>query len=275
MTRACVYGRVSMMKQKESGAGEAAQEDDCTTFVQQLGYELVGPFLEDEAVSGSKGIEHRPALLEAIGTLRKGDVLVVAKRDRLGRDPMVIYAIEAEVNRKKCRILSAAGEGTADDSPESIFMRRIMDAAAEFERLRLIVRTKAAAAAKRRRGLITGQTPYGWDPDPSSPISASTGRPSSLARNDAEQFTLEMMERMRADGASLRGIANDLNALGIPTKRGLGSEEGRRWSGLWTHTAVDSILRTAPFWRHHVETQQTQGPRQGGAVGDGDRPASD
>src|SRR4051794_8930707 len=77
--RAIVYGRVSMVKQKESGAGEMAQEDDCTAFVERLGYELVGPFLEDEAVSGSKSIDQRPALLEAIGNLRKGDFLVVAK----------------------------------------------------------------------------------------------------------------------------------------------------------------------------------------------------
>jgi DNA invertase Pin-like site-specific DNA recombinase len=274
MTRAIVYGRVSMIKQKQSGAGEMVQEDDCTDFITRLGYELVGPFLEDEAVSGSKSIEHRPALLEAIGSMKKGDVLVVAKRDRLGRDPMVIYAIEEEVKRKKCRILSAAGEGTADDSPESIFMRRIMDAAAEFERLRLIVRTKGAAAAKRRRGLVTGQLPYGWDPDPASPISESTGRPSGLMENAKEQRILATMERMRAGGVALRAIANDLNEMNVPTKRGLGSEGGRQWSGRWTHSAVDSILRNAPFWRQHVETQ-TQGEIEGAPVGVGDGPVGD
>jgi site-specific DNA recombinase len=255
MTRAIVYGRVSMIKQKKSGAGELAQEDDCTEFVNRLGYELVGPFLEDEAVSGSKPLSRRPGLLEAVGNLRKGDVLVVAKRDRLGRDPLVIAAIEAEITRKKCRVLSAAGEGTADDSPESIFLRRIMDAAAEFERLRLIVRTKSAAAAKRRRGQRVGQCPYGWDPDPAGPRSEATGRPNRLVAVPAEQAALALMEGWRDEGRTLRAIADEMNARGIPTKRGTGKDGGRRWTGRWTHSAVDSILKAAPHWRAHVESQ--------------------
>ena len=65
--------------------------------------------------------EKRPVLLDAIAALGPGDILMVAKRDRLSRgDPFVTAMIEAAVQRAGARILSAAGEGTESDEPSSI-----------------------------------------------------------------------------------------------------------------------------------------------------------
>ena len=44
--------------------------------------------------------------------LGKGDVLIVAKRDRLGRDVLNVAMFERLAERKGARIVSAAGEGT-------------------------------------------------------------------------------------------------------------------------------------------------------------------
>lgn len=238
MTRAVVYGRVSMYKQKESGAGEAAQEDDCSDFVRRMGYELVGPYLEDEAVSGKKSLRQRPALRVAIDALEPGDVLVVAKRDRLARSVSLICTIEEAVARRKCRILSAAGEGTEDDSPSSVLMRRMIDAFAEFECANTATRTKRAAAAKRKRGMVVGQVPYGWRLDPDSPINPRTGKPTGLVHDQAEQFTLELIHRRREEGMPLRKIAEELEQLGVRPRKGL----------QWSHSSISSILKTAPNW---------------------------
>jgi len=54
-----------------------------------LGAEMVRVFV-DAGTSGRLGIEHRPVLLDAVGTLKRGDVLLVAKRDRLGRDVIAV-----------------------------------------------------------------------------------------------------------------------------------------------------------------------------------------
>jgi DNA invertase Pin-like site-specific DNA recombinase len=60
-------------------------------------------------------------------------VLLVAKRDRIGRlDPLPMAMIESAVRRKRARIVSAAGEGTENDDPSSILMRRMIDAFAEY-----------------------------------------------------------------------------------------------------------------------------------------------
>lgn len=263
MPRAVIYGRVSSAKQKASGAGEMVQEDECIEFAQRNGYEVVGPFLEDDAISGGKPLDKRPALLEAISQLEKGDVLLVLKRDRLARGDVFMTAmIEREVTRRKCRIVSVAGEGTADDTGESVFIRRIFDAVAEFERFRAKCRTKSAAAAKRRRGLRVGQSPYGWDVDHDGPRNELSGKPIRLRENPGEQEVLAQMEAWRAEGWTLRRIAAELNRQGVPTKRGPaqfdGAHRSGQWTGKWTHSTVDSVLKAVSYWRSHA--------RQGEAV---------
>lgn len=260
MPRAIIYGRVSTAKQKASGGGEMAQEDDCSDFARRMGYEVAGLFLEDDAVSGGKPLDKRPALIAAISELRKGDVLVVARRDRLARGDVLMTAmIEREVTRRKCRILSAAGEGTADDTGESVFIRRIFDAVAELAKFQTRCRTRSSSAAKRRRGLRVGQSPYGWTVDLAGPVNELSGKPVALAAQPEEQRVLALMEGWREEGWTLRRIADELNARGVPTKRGALEYDGPRragkLSGSWTHSTVDSILKSAPQWRAHAQAQ--------------------
>ena len=141
-----------------------------------MGWEVVGVFT-DAGVTGSVGLEDRPAMLEAIAVLGKGGVLLVAKRDRIGRlEPMAMAMIERAVQRKGARIASAAGKGTENDDPGFILMRCMVDAFAEYERLVIKARTKAALGSKRKRGEKTGDDPLRLDVGPSKP--GRTARPS-------------------------------------------------------------------------------------------------
>ena len=97
------YLRVSTEEQGQSGLGLEAQEAAIGRFCEANGWELAGVY--HDIVSGASGLDKRPALLEAIGQLAQGDVLVVAKRDRLGRDPIVVAMIEAAVQRKKAKVV--------------------------------------------------------------------------------------------------------------------------------------------------------------------------
>ena len=160
--KAVPYYRESTDEQAESGAGKAAQHDSCEAWSKRLGIPMSEPCVDD-GVSGAAPLDKRPGLLDALAALDKGDILLVAKRDRLGRDPIVVAMIEAAVKRQGCRIVSAAGEGTEDDDPTSVLMRRIIDAFAEYERLIIKARTRAALAAKKRRGQRTGSVPFGSD----------------------------------------------------------------------------------------------------------------
>ena len=161
--RAAIYTRVSTVEQAQSGAGLAAQEDAARALAGRMGAEVAGVFA-DEGVSGSVGLEKRPALLEAIAALRKGDVLLVAKRDRIGRlDPMAMAMIQRAVERKGARIVSAAGEGTSSDDPSEVLMRRMIDAFSEYERLVIGARTSAAMQPPSCRSGSSGDCRSEWN----------------------------------------------------------------------------------------------------------------
>jgi DNA invertase Pin-like site-specific DNA recombinase len=223
--RAIIYGRVSTDEQGQSGAGLAAGSDACRGFAERQGWSVAGEYT-DEGVSGATGLDKRPALLEAIASMSKGDILLVSKRDRLGRDPIAVAMIEAAIKRKGGRVVSAAGEGTESDDPTAILMRRIVDAFSEYERLIIKARTKAGLQAKKRRGERVGQLPLGHD-------LADDGK--HLIPNPDEQAAIAMVKGLRAEGRTIRAIVDEMNARAIPTK-----ENGR-----WHIPTVARILKTA------------------------------
>jgi DNA invertase Pin-like site-specific DNA recombinase len=221
---AIIYTRVSTNDQAESGAGLAAQSAACATYAAKAGLAVIGMFT-DAGISGAAGIEDRPGLMAAVAGLRRGDVLLIAKRDRLGRDPMAVLMIEKAIGRKGATIVSADGIGNGDDAG-SVFMRQVVDAAAAYERNLIKARTKAALAAKRKAGERTGEVPFGWRAD-------AEGR---LIEDAAEQNVLAKIMACRAAGMSLRKIAAILTESGVRTKKG-----AAKWHG----ETIRSILERA------------------------------
>ncbi len=222
--RSVVYLRVSTDEQAASGLGLEAQTHACHQWAEREGCPVAGAFTDD-GVSGAAPIDKRPGLLDAIAALEPGDVLLVAKRDRLGRDPIVSAMIESAAARKSCRVVSAAGEGTADDDPSSVLMRRLVDAFAEYERLLIRARTRAALAAKKRRGERTGQVPYG---------SRLDGDGKTVLPDPAEAAVMAQVHGMHAAGRSLREIAKGLDAQGVRPKNGRPK---------WSHQSIAAILK--------------------------------
>lgn len=220
------YIRVSTEEQTESGAGLAAQADACQAYAQRAGLEVVASY-SDESISGAAGLDKRPGLLEAIAGLGRGDVLVVAKRDRLGRDPIVVAMVEAAVRRKGARVVSAAGEGTEGDGPTDVLMRRIVDAFSEYERLVIGARTKAALQAKIKRNERVGKVRFGY---------RLAGDGTTLVEDAGEQEAIGIINQLHNRGESLRAIAAELNRRGIRTKAGASE---------WMHTSVNRILQRA------------------------------
>lgn len=222
MARYAIYLRVSTEDQSDKGNGLNAQLDACIAFVSKQSGEIIGVF-RDEGVSGAASLEKRIGLMEAINELSDGDILLIAKRDRLGRDPIVVAMIEAATQRKGARILSAAGEGTENDDPTSILMRRIVDAFAEYERLVIKARTKAALQSKKKRSERIGHIPFGY-------ALADDGK--HLVESEEEQWILREIRTLKDEGFSLRDIALELNNRGL-TNRG----------SQWNHMNVKRVAK--------------------------------
>ena len=207
--RAIAYLRVSTDQQAESGLGLEAQETAVRSAASRLRLDVVRVFV-DGGTSGKLGIEDRPVLLDAVASLRRGDVLLVAKRDRIGRDVIAVAMIERLVAKRGARVISAAGEGTESDDPAGLLMRRLIDSFAEYERLIISARTRAALGAKRRRKeRVSGIVPFGYS-------LAADGR--TLEVHTLEAVTVETIRRLRAEGRSLRAVAAALNEAGILTR---------------------------------------------------------
>ena len=161
--RAVIYLRVSDVKQKQSGLGLEAQEAACRAWAARQGAETPGIPYQDVA-HGDTAPTARKGLTAALASVGKGDVLLVAKRDRLSRDPYYMMIVERALLKQGARLVSAAGEASDDNSPTGVLMRRILDAFAEFERLMIGVRTTAALGAKRARGEYCGGNKAGTRP---------------------------------------------------------------------------------------------------------------
>lgn len=204
------YLRVSTHDQVESGAGLNAQEDACRIWC-SANKTPEPTIFRDEGVSGAARLDRRPALMLALETLQRDDVLLVAKRDRLGRDPIGVAMIEASVERIGASIISAAGEGTDGNDPSQILMRRIIDAFAEYERLIISARIRSALQAKRARGERVGRIPYGFS-------LAADGF--HIERDEDEHTIIEAVQQLRAQGRSWRQAAQALNSRQLFNRRG-------------------------------------------------------
>jgi site-specific DNA recombinase len=227
--RAVGYVRVSTDEQRRSGLGIDAQESSIRQAAARHGFRVTA-IHRDEGVSGNKAPDQRPGLLAAIAALKRGDVLIVAKRDRLSRGGVSHTAvIEAAIKRKGARVLSAAGEGTDGEEPQDEFFRDLTDSLAKMERKIIGKRTAAALSAKRARGERAGTVPYGYR--------LRKAGDTTLAPHARERRILRLMLECREAGYSLRDTAEELNRNGLTTRA------GQPWRFEYVRSALRTIER--------------------------------
>ena len=106
----------------------------------------------------SGGRWDRPELHRLLDHLRKGDVLVVWKLDRLSRSLRDVLTIMERLAETKAGFRSLT-EAIDTTTPAGRMMMQMVGAFAEFERAMLRERTKAGLEAARREGRIGGRRP--------------------------------------------------------------------------------------------------------------------
>ena len=111
---------------------------------------------EDQA-SGKR--DTRPGLDACLKALRKGDVLVVWKLDRLGRDLRHLVNIVKDLTDREIGLRVLTGQGAQIDTTTAAgrLVFGIFAALAEFERELIRERTIAGLAAARARGRSGGR----------------------------------------------------------------------------------------------------------------------
>ena len=108
----------------------------------------------DQGVSGAKA--ERPELDKALDQIRKKDVLVIWKLDRLGRSLKDLLSIVESLKEQGAHFASIQdGFDTSTASGKMVFS--VIGAMAEYERNLTRERTRAGLAAARARGRMGGR----------------------------------------------------------------------------------------------------------------------
>jgi len=106
----------------------------------------------------SGGRWDRPELHRLLDQLRKGDVLIVWKLDRLSRSLRNVLTIMERLGEAKAGFRSLT-EAIDTTTPAGRMMMQMVGVFAEFERAMLRERTKAGLEAARSEGRIGGRRP--------------------------------------------------------------------------------------------------------------------
>lgn len=148
MTRAFIYARVSTAEQTTANQ---VQE------IQAAGFAVEPHRIVTECISGSAPAGERPAFKKLLDKLEPGDVLIVTKLDRLGRNAMDVRATVERLASGGVRVHCLALGGVDLTSPAGKMTMGVIGAVAEFERDLLIERTKAGLARAKTEGKRVGR----------------------------------------------------------------------------------------------------------------------
>jgi DNA invertase Pin-like site-specific DNA recombinase len=204
--KAIGYIRVSTQEQAQSGLGLEAQAVAIRAEATRRGWDL--EIIADEGESGSK--VDRPGLLIAKDKLARGEAqaLIVAKQDRLMRSSLGWAQIVSQSKDQKWSLICLdINLDTA--SPMGECLGSILAAVAQFDLASIRQRTKDALAVKKAQGY-------------------RLGRPATMPDE-----TRARIRALRNSGVTLQGVADTLNAEGIPTARG-----GLKWYASTVQKAI-------------------------------------
>ncbi|EKZ6385794.1 recombinase family protein [Klebsiella pneumoniae] len=149
MSRTFAYCRVSTSEQTPENQIMA---------IHQAGYDILDSRIVSEIVSGGVQAMKRKGFADMIThKLEKGDQLVVLKLDRLGRDNIDVQQTIAMLVEKGIDIVSLDLPVRNLASTEGKLMLQMFSAFAEFEKSRIIERTKEGLARAKKEGKKLGR----------------------------------------------------------------------------------------------------------------------
>lgn len=176
MSRVFAYCRVSTSEQVTINQRQE---------IEVAGFAIESHRIIEECISGSVLSRKRPGFVRLVDRLESGDVLIVTKLDRLGRNAMDVRETVEWLAANQVRVHCLALGGVDLTSPAGKMTMQVIAAVAEFERDLLIERTKAGINRARAQG-------------------KRFGRPAILSHDQRAQ----VLSRL-ADGATISQVARE------------------------------------------------------------------
>ncbi|HBW7862260.1 TPA: recombinase family protein [Klebsiella pneumoniae] len=150
MSRVFAYCRVSTLEQNTENQRRE---------IEAAGFAIRPQRLIEEYISGSVAAGERPGFIRLLDRMENGDVLIVTKLDRLGRNAMDIRKTVELLAASEIRVHCLALGGVDLTSPAGKMTMQVISAVAEFERDLLLERTHAGIARAKASGKRLGRPP--------------------------------------------------------------------------------------------------------------------
>ena len=238
--RAAIYARVSTDLQEREQTVQS-QLEALRTYLKERGYVLIAEYV-DEGYSGAT--LDRPGLDRLRDALRaeEMDVVVFHSPDRLARKAVYQGLVLEEM--EKAGVRAEFLNYPVDDSPESKMLLGMQGLFAEYERAKIMERTRRGKLHRAREGaLVGGHAPFGyrW-------VKRNETSRARLEPVDYQATIIRRIYRLLVDEQlSTRAIGRRLTEEGIPTSRG---------AVQWQPTAVFRML-TNPVYKGSYRYRQS------------------
>lgn len=148
MSRVFAYCRVSTTDQ--------ATENQ-RLEIERAGFSIDARRLVEESISGSVAASERPGFARLVDRMEAGDILVVTKLDRLGRNAMDVRLTVESLAELSIKVHCLALGGVDLTSAAGKMTMGVLNAVAEFERDLLIERTHAGLQRAKEEGKVFGR----------------------------------------------------------------------------------------------------------------------
>lgn len=178
MSRLFAYARVSTSEQTT---------DNQLREISAAGFSIECKRTVTESISGSVAAAQRPGFSKLVDRMEEGDILVVTKLDRLGRNAMDVRSTLEKLTALGIKVHCLQLGGADLTSPAGRMTMQVLCAVAEFERDLLIERTQSGIERAKAEG-------------------KHMGRKHSLAVE-----TRAEIQRRLAAGQSVRSIASEFS----------------------------------------------------------------
>ncbi|MEV6993066.1 recombinase family protein [Streptomyces sp. NPDC093228] len=234
MPTVVIYDRLSRLFAEEAPDHRIAA---CRAYAAQRGWDVIH-VATDTNVSGATVLEDRPGMREVLAWLPRADYVLAAKLDRYARSVLEFQRLLKAAKTTTTTVVTA--DGVLSPETSSLIVN-VLASFAEYERDQIKARITAAKEHFRQRGNhLGGLTPYGFS------VAGPVNDKRWVIDEPAATIVRETATRLVNEGASLTGLARELNERGVlPPAEHARQRDGRKLRGQrWHSTTLRDVLYT-------------------------------
>jgi len=228
--KAAIYARVSTEKQNKERTIES-QLEDLRRFCKEKNLVLVKEYVDD---GWSGETLARPALDQLRDDASKGffDVVCIHSPDRLARKFIYQGLVIEELKKKGIEVLFL--NRRISDTPEDQLLLGVQGLIAEYEKAKILERTRRGRLHKaREKGIVGHVPPYGYKYFKKTPE-----REGYFEIDEKEAEVVKLIFDLYIRLQSLHQVKKELYRRGIKTRKG---------SLIWADSTIQRILRNEAY----------------------------